>query len=166
VITRTYRATDLCGNHADCTQTITAHDVTPPAITCPGPATVSCASAVPAPDLSAVTANDGCGGVATVAFVSDSMSASNCLNHFVITRTYRATDVCGNHADCVQTITVLDSTPPSVTCPAAITVDCASATAGTEHRRRDGHRWVRRRRDYPDIRERHAEARATVQISL
>jgi len=126
VITRTYRATDLCGNHADCTQTITVHDVTPPSITCPPPVTVSCASSVPAPDISGVIASDGCGGLATVAFVSDAMSASNCANHFVITRTYRATDACGNHADCSQTITVQDSTPPSVTCPAAVTVDCAS----------------------------------------
>ena len=36
------------------------------------------------------------GGSPTVSFVGDTLSASNCANQFVITRTYRATDACGN----------------------------------------------------------------------
>src|SRR5206468_2610127 len=122
-----YRATDACGNHADCTQTITVQDNTAPSITCPAAANVSCASQVPAPDSSLVTASDDCaGGSATVTFISDTLSASNCANQFVITRTYRATDACGNHADCTQAIAVHDITPPSITCPAAVNVSCAS----------------------------------------
>jgi hypothetical protein len=127
VILRTYRATDACGNRADCSQTITINDVTPPAITCPAPISVNCASDLPAPDSNLVTASDGCGGTVSVSFVGDTMSASNCVNQFAVNRTYRATDACGNQAECTQTITVQDLTPPTITCPAAITVGCSSA---------------------------------------
>src|SRR5206468_1685327 len=111
---------------ADCTQTINVQDAAAPSITCPAAVNASCASEVPAPDTTVVTASDNCGGDPVVTFVNDTMSASNCFNQFVITRTYRATDLCGNHADCTQTITVQDITAPSITCPATVNVTCAS----------------------------------------
>jgi hypothetical protein len=127
-ITRTYRATDVCGNFAQCTQIITVNDQTPPTLTCPAPVTVSCAAAVPAPNTAAVTGvSDNCGGVVTVTHISDVISNQTCANRYTITRTYRATDVCGNFAECTQIITVNDQTPPVITCPAPITVSCASA---------------------------------------
>jgi HYR domain/Ig-like domain CHU_C associated/Secretion system C-terminal sorting domain/PKD-like domain len=123
-VTRTYRATDGCGNFAECTQVITVNDQTPPTLTCPAPITVSCANAVPAPDVSLVTGvSDNCAGTVTVTHVSDVISAQTCLNRYTITRTYRATDVCGNFAECTQIITVNDQTPPVITCPANITVN-------------------------------------------
>jgi hypothetical protein len=69
--TRTYRATDPCGNTAQCTQTITRTvDVTPPSITCAAPPVLTCNQTVPAPDVTTVTATDAC-GTPTVTFVSD-----------------------------------------------------------------------------------------------
>ena len=127
IITRTYRATDAANNFTECTQTITVNDVTPPVITCPAALTVSCASAVPAPNTALVTATDNCAGAVTITFISDVISNQTCANRYLVTRTYRATDVCGNFADCTQTITVNDVTPPVITCPAAVTVSCASA---------------------------------------
>jgi len=127
-ITRTYRATDVCGNFAECTQIITVNDQTPPVLTCPAPVTVSCAAAVPAPNIASVTGvSDNCAGVVTVTWQGDVISNQTCANRYTITRTYRATDVCGNFAECTQIITVNDQTPPVITCPAAITVSCASA---------------------------------------
>ncbi|MBK6826976.1 MAG: HYR domain-containing protein [Chitinophagaceae bacterium] len=123
-VTRTYRATDGCGNFAECTQIITVNDQTAPTLTCPAPVTVSCAAAVPVPDINSVTGvTDNCGGPVTVTHVSDVISAQTCLNRYTITRTYRATDVCGNFAECTQIITVNDQTPPVITCPANITVN-------------------------------------------
>ncbi|HMD00827.1 MAG TPA: HYR domain-containing protein, partial [Ferruginibacter sp.] len=49
-------------------------------------------------------------------------------NNYSITRTYKATDACGNSATCTQTITVLDNTPPVITCPANITANVATPT--------------------------------------
>ncbi len=127
-ITRTYRATDVCGNFAQCTQIITVNDQTPPTLTCPAPITVSCASAVPAPNTSLVTGvSDNCGGAVTVTHVGDVITNQTCANRYTITRTYRATDVCGNFAQCTQIITVNDQTPPTLTCPAPVTVSCVSA---------------------------------------
>jgi len=126
-LTRTYRATDICGNVSTCTQIITVNDQTPPTLTCPGPLTVSCSSDVPAPNISLVTGvSDNCVGTVTVSHISDVISGQTCANRYTITRTYRATDVCGNTAQCTQTITVNDQTPPTLTCPGPVTVSCAS----------------------------------------
>lgn len=125
-ITRTYRATDNCGNSATCAQTITVNDVTPPSITCPAAMTVSCASLVPAANPALVTATDNCTGTVTKTFVSDVISGQTCTNKYTLTRTYRATDACGNSATCAQIITVNDVTPPTINCPANVTYTCAS----------------------------------------
>ena len=121
--TRTYRATDPCGNTAVCTQTIIRTvDVTPPSITCPAPPTLTCNQAVPAPDIASVTATDAC-GTPTVTFVSDVVNTVGCTE--TTTRTYRATDACGNTATCTQTIIrTVDVTPPTITCPAPPTLTC------------------------------------------
>jgi hypothetical protein len=126
IVTRTYRSTDACGNFTDCNQTITVLDNTPPSIACPSNVTVSCANLVPAANPNGIVTADNCGGTATVAFISDVISNQTCANRFTVTRTYRSTDACGNFGDCIQTITVLDNTPPSITCPANVTVACAS----------------------------------------
>src|SRR5260370_5070899 len=126
IITRTYRAADLCGNSTTCQQTITVRDTNAPSIICPTNLTVSCVSQIPAPNTNNVITSDNCGGSVTVSWQGDSISSSNCAGQFVITRTYQAADQCGNSATCTQTITVHDATPPSLTCPTNITVSCAS----------------------------------------
>src|SRR5207245_2661396 len=113
-------------NSATCAQTSTVQHTNPPSIACPTNLTVSCASQVPAPDTNSVTTSDACGGAVTVSWQGDSISSSNCAGQFVISRTYRATDQCGNSATCMQTITVNDTNPPSITCPTDLTVGCAS----------------------------------------
>ncbi|MEO6132136.1 MAG: T9SS type A sorting domain-containing protein [Saprospiraceae bacterium] len=125
-VIRTYVATDACGNSATCSQTIVVFDNTPPSITCPVNVTVQCASLLPAPNTAAVSSSDNCNGAATVTFVNDVVANQTCVNRFNVIRTYRATDECGNSATCSQTITVFDNTPPSITCPMNVTVQCAS----------------------------------------
>src|SRR5207249_10799415 len=39
-------------------------------------------------------------------------------------RTWTATDDCANHSTCVQRITVRDTTPPSLSVPADLGLDC------------------------------------------
>ena len=100
-----------------------------PTISCPANTTVQCFSSVPVADFAAGggTTSNGCGTV-NVAFIGDSATngTSSCNN--VITRTYRATDSNGNTADCTQTITVNDTTSPTINnFPANTTVSCASA---------------------------------------
>jgi len=113
-ITRTYRATDAAGNTAECQQIITVMDTEAPVITaCAGDVTVMCSDDVPAVDIGLVTATDNCGSV-TITHVGDASDGQSCPE--TITRTYRATDDCGNFVECTQTITVNDTEPPVVTC--------------------------------------------------
>ncbi len=126
-LNRTYISTDVCGNSATCVQVITVFDDIPPSITCPAAVTVQCASLVPAVNTGSVTTSDNCTGPApVVTFVSDVTISQTCVNQFILNRTYMSTDNCGNTATCIQVITVFDNTPPSITCPAAVTVQCAS----------------------------------------
>src|SRR5260370_24821907 len=73
-----------------------------------------------------VITSDSCGGPVTVTWQGDAISSSNCPGQFVISRTYRATDQCDNSATCIQTITVNDTNPPSITCPTNLTPSCAT----------------------------------------
>ena len=60
-------------------------------------------TAVPAPDITLVTATDNC-GTPVVTWTGDVRSGLTCPR--IITRTYQAADACGNTATCTQTITV------------------------------------------------------------
>src|SRR5690606_5612607 len=122
-ILRTYMATDGCGNSTACIQQIIVLDTQAPTITCPAPVTVTCAADIPEPNTGLVTSSDNCGGAVTVAFLNDVTNQGACPNQFTVTRTYQATDACGNTATCTQLITVNDQTPPVITCPADLTID-------------------------------------------
>ncbi len=125
-ISRTYLATDACGNTSACTQLITVNDITPPSITCPANVTVSCAANIPTANVASVITSDNCGGTASVTVSADVTSNFICINRYTVSRTYLATDACGNTSTCTQLITVNDNTPPSITCPANVTVSCAA----------------------------------------
>jgi len=127
IIARTYRATDTAGNFVDQTQTITVEDTTDPVITnFPADAPVQCDGDVPAPDTSLVTATDNCGGPVEITHEGDVDDDNTCPR--VITRTYRATDEAGNFVDQTQTITVEDTTDPTIDCPADVTVSHTDPT--------------------------------------
>jgi len=128
VITRRWTATDSCANSSSCTQTITVRDITPPVITCPANVTLECPADTTTNSTGVATATDTCGSV-TVTF-TDSI-ANNCGNTRTISRTWRATDECGNSSTGVQTITVRDTTPPLLAYPQDITVECGTSTAPT-----------------------------------
>ncbi|MEM9918690.1 MAG: hypothetical protein AAF990_11365, partial [Bacteroidota bacterium] len=60
-------------------------------------------------------------------FMESSVTASTCPQERTITRTWTATDACGNSTQHVQTLVVEDTTPPTFVCPPADTlVNCDS----------------------------------------
>jgi len=120
-ITRTWTATDDDGNEETCDQIITVEDNTAPQITCPAAIYVQCPADVPPPDILLVTATDNCDPSPTIIHVSDISDGLTCPE--TIIRTYRATDDCGNSADCTQIITVHDTQNPVAQCPGNITVN-------------------------------------------
>ncbi|HJQ24044.1 MAG TPA: HYR domain-containing protein [Blastocatellia bacterium] len=115
VVTST--ATDGGGNSSTCTFRVTVIDHSPPTILCPANITV----AAPTDQCSAVVnfnvlAGDDC-GAATVVSNPPSGSAFP-VGRTTVTST--ATDVAGNTSTCMFTVTVNDTQPPQITCPANV----------------------------------------------
>jgi hypothetical protein len=113
-ITRTWTATYGNGISVTCVQTITVEDTTEPTIECPADFTVDCDDQVPAADIGLIMASDICDQNVTVTHIGDEITEQICENSYVLRRTYRATDDCGNFEECTQLITVLDLTPPTI----------------------------------------------------
>ena len=134
-ITRTYSVIDDQRSTVICSQIITVNDQTPPSISCPGPVEVSCASLIPAAATDYTTfvgqggtASDNCTGAVTITHVIDEVTNQSCTNRYTLTRTYRATDLCGNSTDCKQVITINDQTAPTFTPPANVNISCDAST--------------------------------------
>jgi microcystin-dependent protein len=119
-IIRTWQATDNCGNSSTCVQTISIVDTTPPIITCPPDATFECDELI---EFGQAEASDNCDPDPEITW-EDVEIEGDCLTGLVVERTWTATDNCGNSASCVQIITILDTTPPVITCPPDFTVQC------------------------------------------
>src|SRR5439155_2468283 len=122
---RTWHATDQCGNSKSAVHTNTVRDITPPRTP---PATLpilECPAVTTTNFTGVATASDGCGSV-SISF-SDVVT-TNCANTKVIARTWTATDACGNSASALQTITVRDITPPSITAPTNVVLECPAVT--------------------------------------
>ena len=109
VITRTWVATNPCGVTNTCSQTVTIRDTTPPVLACGHDKTVECNSQWAFDPPFAVDAC--CGDKVTVTILSTfTNSLQKCIT--AITRTWSATDCCGNSNTCAQTVTITDTTPP------------------------------------------------------
>src|SRR5206468_444381 len=127
VITRTWKATDDCGNFATCVQTITLVDTTAPTISDVPDAIVECTGSTAPSATGTATGSDTCGTV-TITH-SDGPMSGQCGNTGSFVRTWTATDACGNTAQSTQTITIVDTTAPTITCVPNKTVECTSAWA-------------------------------------
>src|SRR5205823_4995966 len=127
-VTRTWKATDPCGNMNTCSQTISVVDTNAPTLVgVPPNATVEC-NAVPSP-ANVMTA-DNCDPNPTLTFNQTSTqdtNATHCGHYtYTITRTWFAKDACDNTSPtATQVITVHDTTAPVITsCPSSTTVAC------------------------------------------
>ncbi|MFV5686982.1 hypothetical protein ACM55I_16260, partial [Flavobacterium sp. GB2R13] len=128
-LTRTWTATDVCGNTASKAQVITVQDKTAPVLSeAPADVTAEC-SAVPA--AATLAATDNCDAAPVVTF-EEVKTNGNCTSNYTLTRTWTATDVCGNTASKAQVITVQDKTAPVLSeTPADVTAECSAVPAAT-----------------------------------
>jgi hypothetical protein len=110
-----------------CTATVTVEDHTPPTIMCPDGVTVECSGycGVPSDDpqlasfFGTFTASDNC---------DDDLDtwndAPSCFTMGTTTVTFGAIDDADNEAGCTADVTVVDTTPPTITCPGDVIVEC------------------------------------------
>jgi large repetitive protein len=120
VTTRTWAATDACGNRKEAIQTITeVIDAAPAFVTLPTNKTITCDQTVV---FDVLSATDDC-QTPTVAFV-DAIQVGTCETTH--TRTWTATDANGHAQTAKQIISVIDNAAPAFTfVPENKTLDCA-----------------------------------------
>ncbi|MFV8337055.1 gliding motility-associated C-terminal domain-containing protein [Flavobacterium sp. RSP29] len=135
-VTRTWTATDACGNTATALQTINVQDTTAPVIAAlPSASTISCPAT---PEFTQAIATDRCGATVTLTF-ADVTTNGQCAGSYSVTRTWTATDACGNTATASQTINVQDTTAPVIaTLPSASTISCPATPEFTQAIATDG----------------------------
>ena len=121
--TVTCRTTDDSGNSMECTFTVTVVDTMPPQVTCPADKIIECSSPSGARAEYTVTAIDSCDTLVTVqcnppsgSFFPVGSNRVECV----------ATDSSGNEGRCTFLISVVDTKPPTVTCPGPILAECQS----------------------------------------
>jgi M6 family metalloprotease-like protein len=93
--------------------TVTIQDTTPPVITCPGDRTIECSVSSAPSNTGTASATDNCIPVPSIGYL-DSPSPGSCPQASTISRSWTATDGCTNKATCVQTIHIVDTTPPVI----------------------------------------------------
>ena len=130
ILTRTWTATDDCGNSSSAAQVVTVVDATAPVLAgVPADVTAECDS-VPAP--ASPTATDNFDAAPVVSFL-ETITAGVCAGDYVLTRTWTATDECGNSSSAVQVVTVQDTTAPSIDIAASdLTIECDGAGNNAE----------------------------------
>jgi HYR domain/Immunoglobulin domain/Immunoglobulin I-set domain len=121
-ILRRYEATDECGQQAVCDQTILVHDTNPPVLICVSERSVEYGESW---DFLPPDASDDCGAAGVSVTVLDTVTNALCGKTFAATRRWEAADACGNTARCEQTVTLIDTTPPSLVLPEDVVVECA-----------------------------------------
>ncbi len=125
-VKRTWLVKDACGNSASCTQNIRIVDNTPPTIQCAASLQVNCGDPTDPSALGKPEIHDNCTPVADMDLLNfdNTTGLNGCNGTGTLYRTWIVYDDCGNSNSCIQTIQVVDNTPPAITLPANITISC------------------------------------------
>jgi hypothetical protein len=123
MLIREWACTDDCGNKASHTRTVTVRDTTPPTLTrYPADVSVSC-DCDDFPYAANVQAIDNCDNKVKVAYTE--VQSGRDTDNYVLTRTWSATDDCGNSESWTQVVTVSDTEAPMLdSYPEDQTVSC------------------------------------------
>jgi hypothetical protein len=121
-VTRTWRATDGCGNSAECSQSVSIVDTVAPTLVSPPDLRVRLGT----PWSFGTPVGSDAGGAVTIT-VAQTVTNLTCGRSFVARRTWRGTDLSGNTALCSQSVVVADDQPPTLNCGAAKSVEAGSA---------------------------------------
>ncbi|PYS94566.1 MAG: hypothetical protein DMF64_00355 [Acidobacteria bacterium] len=127
--TITYNASDAAGNAATpVTRTVNVVDTLAPTITLNGasPMTVECHTSFTDPGA---TAADQCAGNLTSAIVVTGSVNPNAVGTYTLS--YTVNDGQGHSATATRTVNVVDTTPPTISCPANVVVSLPANSTAT-----------------------------------
>lgn len=128
-----YKATDIFGNTAKCSFSVTLKENIPPTIDCPADIIINndpgiCGAIV---TYTPPVGDDNCDGAITERIAG--MEPGSEFPTGTTTITYKVTDVSGNETTCSFDITVLDAENPIFNCPDDITLNSDDNQCGTEY---------------------------------
>jgi len=125
-LVRRWQSTDECGNTKTAQQTIFVRDTKAPVFTSvPVDATVGC-DAVPAPAQPSAT--DNCDTAVDILYEGETVVSASASGTYQLRRWWTAIDNCGNSATVTQNLSVKDTKPPTISCPADVKVPADGAT--------------------------------------
>ncbi|WP_179335132.1 DUF6923 family protein [Winogradskyella costae] len=112
-------------NSTECTQSITINDTVAPSFTVPADVTIECDGDVTDLTITGDVTDeaDNCTTALEATFI-DTLTEGSCPSLSVISRAWSLTDDCDNTTTLIQTITIQDTTAPTFTGPADITIEC------------------------------------------
>jgi hypothetical protein len=96
-----------------CSSSITIVDTSPPTITCPGDIVIECDESTLPTNTGYAAAIDVCDSTPLITY-GDTIVPGLCPSQYTINRKWKGTDDNGNYTECVQTINVIDTTPPEI----------------------------------------------------
>ena len=123
----TLTVSDLAGSSDNSSAVVEISDTEAPLISCPSDMTIECDQSKDPANTGVATATDTCDETPGATY-SDVESPGACPQEFIISRTWTAIDDCGNESECLQTINVVDTTPPVLASPVDITIECDEST--------------------------------------
>ena len=127
VTTISWEITSDNGNVSQsCSTVITVNDATAPTVSCPADVSSNTATCDVALVLAPAVATDACGMATLTNDFNGGTDASGTYPAGSTTITWTATDLQGNSATCTQVVTVTETSAPSLTCPADVSVDAGS----------------------------------------
>jgi len=100
---------------------VTVEDSEPPEIACPSDITVQCDESPAPANTGDPMVGDNC-DVDPVASFSDDVTPGSCVGESQIARLWVVADTAGNSNSCIQTVSIVDTTPPSIQCNAPTTM--------------------------------------------
>ncbi len=125
-LVRRWQSTDECGNTKTAQQTIFVRDTKAPVFTSvPVDATVGC-DAVPAPAQPSAT--DNCDTAVDILYEGETVVSASASGTYQLRRRWTAIDNCGNSATITQNLSVKDTKPPTISCPADVKMPADGAT--------------------------------------
>jgi MYXO-CTERM domain-containing protein len=126
--TVTATASDAAGNSTSCTFQVTVRDTTAPTLACPADVTAEATGTTGAAvSYPPATASDA----VSAPTLSYSWAAGSTFPMGTNTVTASASDAAGNSTTCTFKVTVRDSTPPVLLCPANVTAEATSPSGAT-----------------------------------